>query len=88
MNSRTNLGPQRSGDGPESHPALDRRIEALVGEIFESADLDELEYSQQGLFFILETMQRVALQLIEQSLALTREQRQQILARMKTRIED
>jgi hypothetical protein len=80
-----------SGDGAESHPALDGRIQALVGEILESADpdeKDELEYSQQGLLFILETMQRVALQLIEQSLELTKEQRQQILARMRTPIED
>jgi hypothetical protein len=80
-----------SCDGAESHPTLNRRIEALVGEILESADpdeTDELEYSHEGLFFILETMQRVALQLVEQSLALTKVQRQQIFARIKTRIED
>jgi hypothetical protein len=75
-----------SGDRGESHPALDMRIEVLVSEMFESADPDDkkdLEYSQQGLSYILETMQRVALKLIEQSLALTEEQRQQILARIK-----
>jgi hypothetical protein len=79
-----------SSDGAGSHPTLDRRIEALVGEIFESADLDEkddIEYSQQGLFFILKTMERVALQLIEQTLTLTKEQRQQIFAQIKTRFE-
>lgn len=80
-----------SGDGAGSHPTLDRRIEALVCEIFESVDpdeIDDLECSHQGLFFILDTMQRVALQLVEQSLALTKEQRQQVFARIKARIED
>jgi hypothetical protein len=72
-----------SVDGGKSHPDLDRRIKALVDEIFEVADPDEkddFEGSQQGLFYILETMQRVALKLVEQSLAMTDEQRQQILA--------
>ena len=75
-----------SGDRAESHPALNTRIGVLVGEILESAnpnEKDELEYSQQGLIFIIETMQRVALKLIEQSLALTKEQQQQIFALIK-----
>jgi hypothetical protein len=86
------ISPRRtSADGEKSHPDLDRRIKALVAEIFELADPDEkddLQYSQQGLFYILETMQRVALKLVEESLTLTDEQRQQILDQVKNLIRD
>ena len=62
-----------NNDRLESHPALDRRVDAIASELVESAAPDERDLVRthvSGLLSMLDMMQRLTIALIEQEIAL------------------